>query len=108
MRLKSLLLAIALVASIAASCGTGREPVAEGATPTAESPSHATFEADGELVVGSTIPDDRPLTLVVTLGRRLSSGSQLAIAFPTAVQEESAVLWSIPTIEPGVPGGFRL
>ena len=76
--------------------------------PTAESPSRATFESEAVLVAGSTIPPDAPLTLVVTLGRRLSSGSQVAISLPTAVQEESGVLWSIPTIDAAAPGGIRL
>src|SRR4051812_14301286 len=98
-----------LAVVIAAGCGLRNpELVGPGAKPTSSSPSTAAFEFDGALVAGAQIPDDAPLTLVVTLGRRLAAGSQIAVSFPTAVQEETDALWSVPTAEPGHPGSIRL
>jgi hypothetical protein len=100
--------ALGLLVCLAASCGAPREPFDESQRPTTESPSRAAFEFAGDLVAGSSLSADNPLTLVVTLGRQLSAGAQVAVAFPTAVQEESEVLWSIPTVEPGVPGSILI
>src|SRR5262245_47300609 len=99
-----LVLVVAALALVIA-CGMPRpEPLASGSVPTSKSASHATFTADQELVAGGQIPADHPLTLTITLARDLPRDSQIIVYFPTAVQEETDALWSVPTTKEGEPG----
>jgi hypothetical protein len=84
---------------LATSCASAPPVVSEEAVPPESSTSHARFLAHAPIEAGSTIPATDPLTLVVTLGRRLPPKSQLVVAFPTGVQEESDALWQIPTLD---------
>lgn len=80
----------------------------EDVTATGVSTSRAAFDPGVRRVAGTTIPADDPLELVITLGRALPSGSEFAVSIPTAVQEEADTLWSIPTLDPNVPGSVRI
>ncbi len=102
------LILLSILAVLASCSARGREVVGPGEPATGVSPSRAVFEHDGPIVVGAEIPVDQPLTLEVTLGRQLVAGSQIAVSFPTAVQEESDALWSIPTVDRDAPGSIRL
>ncbi len=97
----------ALVVVVAGSCRRPPEAVGVDARPTRLSASRATFDTNVALVSGSQIPTEKPLVMTVTLGRGLAAGSQISVAFPTAVQEETDALWSIPTMDPGQPGSVR-
>lgn len=90
------------------SCGLSGKPVDEGDTPVKESTSTVTFEPHAEIVVGSSIAPSDPLVLVYSPGQRLKSGAQVAIFFPTAVQEETDALWSIPSTDPQATGYVRI
>lgn len=90
------------------ACGVSPDPISDDLAPTEVSSSRASFEATAPLEAGASISAERPLTLVLTLGRRMPPGSQILVAFPTAVQEESDALWSVPTTEAGVAGSLLL
>lgn len=102
------LAALSALLAASVSCGAGAEPLPEDAAPTGVSTSRVTFEASGALVAGATLGPDAALTIVVTFGRRMPPGSQVAVSMPTAVQEESDALWSIPTLEAGAAGALRV
>lgn len=94
--------------SICTSCASDEATIADDASPRLVSTAGLTFESSQPLVAGSSIVADSPLVVVYTPGIALAPGSLIAIAFPTAVQEESGDLWSIPTTEAGLPGSCRL
>ena len=99
-----LLLSVVGVAAGSLSCLSDRPTIAEDADPTATSTSRLTFESRQPLIAGGTILPEDPLVVVFTPGSRLETGSLVALAFPTAVQEEAGDLWSIPVLEAGKPG----
>lgn len=107
---RSLAYALVLVAvTLALSCGTTREKLPSNLVPTAESPNRMIFEPDGTgLVVGSTIPADRPAVLEYTIVKALAKGTRIVVSIPTAVGEETDSLWSIPTLDQSQPGAVRL
>lgn len=103
----ALLLSLLATTAVAVSCSPSVPTIADDADPSDASTSWLTFESARPLVAGGVISEAEPLVVAFSAGARLERGSLVAIAFPTAVQEEAGDLWSIPVSTPGASGSCR-
>jgi hypothetical protein len=96
--------ALAAVLAALGSCRAEDETTTVELVATRASASTVVFEPRGPLVAGSSLSNDQPLVLAYTPRQALTRGSRIVILLPTAGQEESKSLWSVPTLEWGAPG----